>query len=80
MNIWYTNEIGIEDPNRNTPFEMIPGLMLEFEIVYQNIIFHLKADKVIEESHPAEIFNIPAGYEATTIEEIETLIKSVMNG
>lgn len=79
LNIWYTNEIGIEDPNRNTPFEMIPGLMLEFEIVYQNIIFHLKAEKVIEESHPAETFHIPAGYEATTIEEIETLIKSVMN-
>ncbi len=79
LSIWYTNEIGIEDPNRNTPFGMIPGLMLEFEIVYQNIIFHLKADTIIEESHPDKIFEIPAGYQPTTIEEIETLIKSVMN-
>jgi GLPGLI family protein len=79
LNIWYTTEIGIEDPNRNTPFEMIPGLMLEFEIVYQNIIFHLKAETIIEESHSDELFDVPGDYQPTTIEEIETLIKSVMN-
>lgn len=79
LNIWYTTEIGIEDPNRNTPFALIPGLMLEFEIVYQDIIFHLKAETILEESHPDDTFELPAGYEPTTIEEIETLIKSVMN-
>ena len=79
LNIWYTSQIGIEAPYRNTPFEIIPGLMLEFEIVYQDIIFHLKAEKVIEETHSHDIFDIPADYEPTTIEEIEELIKSVIN-
>ena len=79
MTIWYTNQIGIEKPNRNTPFEVIPGLMLEFEILYQNVVFHLKASSVTNDSLPEGFFEIPPNYERTTMLEVESLIKSVIS-
>lgn len=78
ISIWYTTEIGIEKPNRNTPFEVIPGIMLEFEMEYEDVIFHLLAEKVIEESHPDDFFEIPPGYERSSIQEIENLVRTIM--
>jgi GLPGLI family protein len=75
--IWYTTEIGIDSPNKNTPFEIIPGIMLEFEMTYEDVVFHLLAERVIEESHDAEFFSIPTDYEESSIKEIESLIQSV---
>jgi GLPGLI family protein len=78
VNIWYTSEIGIQHTNRNTPFELIPGLMLEFEITYNNITFHLQATQIMEEEHPGSLFQIPSDYKATDLAEIEQLIQSVL--
>lgn len=78
ITIWYTDEIGIENPNRNTPFEQIPGVMLDFEVNYQNIAFHFKADKVISTEVSDDIFKVPETYSQSSISEIEEMIKGVL--
>ncbi|TCO06933.1 GLPGLI family protein [Natronoflexus pectinivorans] len=79
ISIWYSNEIGMDNPNRNTPFDMIPGLIMEFQLTYENVIFHLEAQRVVEESHPDYFFMVPANYEQSSLEEVEELIKTVFN-
>jgi GLPGLI family protein len=78
ITIWYTNDIGVNNPNRNTPFEKIPGVMLEFEVSYQSIVFHFKADKVIPTEVAEEVFMVPDTYTTSTISEIEELINGVL--
>lgn len=78
ITIWYTKEIGVKNPNRNTPFEKIPGVMLEFEVDYQNIVFHFKAEKVIPASIPEETFTIPTDYTISSTSDIESLINEVL--
>ncbi len=79
LTIWYTDQLGVEHPNRNTPFSEIPGIMLEFEVLYQGMLLHLEAISVVNEPHPGEIFDIPANYEVSSIGEIQTLIDSVIS-
>ena len=79
ITIWYTEEIGVNNPNRNTPFEKIPGLMLDFEVNYQNIAFHFKADKVISIEVPEDVFMVPESYSKSSISEIEEMIQGVIN-
>ncbi len=79
FHIWYTHEIGAEYPHRNTPFEKIPGIMMEFKMNYENIVFHLKAQKVLKEEPLDDFFIIPDNYERSSLAEIESLIKSVLN-
>ncbi len=78
VTIWFTNEIGVDNPNRNTPFEKIPGVMLEFEIYYENILFHFLAEKVVTEKISEDLFFIPENYSPSSIKEVESLINSVL--
>lgn len=77
--VWFTKEVMVKNPYRNTPFEEIPGLMLEFEVDYNNIIFHFKAQKVEYTSISESLFIVPDDYTKSSINEIEGLIKSVIN-
>lgn len=79
LSIWYTDQLGVEKPNRNTPFSEIPGIMLEFDVLYQGMQLHLEAISVVCEAHPREIFDVPANYEVSSITEIQALIDSVIS-
>lgn len=76
--IWFTREINLQKPNRNTPFEQIPGVMLEFDVKYQNVTFQFKADKISSSLIDDHEFSIPEGYNKTSIQEIESLIQGVI--
>ncbi|MDG5800324.1 hypothetical protein QA597_08145 [Marinilabiliaceae bacterium ANBcel2] len=79
MSVWFTDEVGVEKPFPNTPFSNIPGIITEFTLNYENVNFHVKAKRVIRESHSDELFVVPPpGYSRTTLEEIEELIASLM--
>ncbi len=79
ITIWFTREIGINNPNRNTPFEKIPGVMLYFEVTYQDIVFNFTADKITQTTIPDDLFRVPENYTQSSISEIEGLIKAVIN-
>lgn len=78
LTIWFTREITLRNPNRNTPFEKIPGVMLEFDVNYQNVTFQFKADKIDTKLVDDKEFSIPEGYSESSINEIESLIQGVI--
>lgn len=79
INIWFTREIGLDNPNRNTPFEKIPGVMLEFEANYNGIVLIFAADKILVSEIPEEQFSVPDDYKLSSISEIESLIQGVFS-
>ena len=78
FDIFYTNDIKIEDPNWNNPFKVIDGVLLEFQMSQRNIKMRLIAKNVAEETIEDNEFAIPDGYEKVSREEMEEFLNSLM--
>ncbi len=78
INAYYTEEIGREKPNVNTPFEKIPGVLMEFNFFYKTLTFKVVAKKFSPVKVSGSEFNIPSGYKKTTQEEIESFITTLL--
>lgn len=72
--ILYTNEINIANPNSNTPFEPIDGVMLKFSIKLNKYLMNLSASTIRQESISNEEFELPNGYEKVSKRTIEDLV------
>lgn len=64
--VYYTDHIGLTDPNWCTPFSEIKGLLMEYTISFGNFVMKLKAREVIRETADKSYFEIPEGYELIT--------------
>ncbi len=76
--VWYTPEMKTKTTNKNTPFSKIPGVMLEFDLHYNNILFKLKTESVEPNPLPPSTFMVPSNYKATSMEEIEAIISGLL--
>lgn len=50
---YYTTEISIENPNRNTPFEEVKGVLMDYQLINYGIHMHFTAQSVF----PKEVDN-----------------------
>lgn len=69
--IYYTDEIGIKDPNWCSPFHEISGVLMEYNISQFNIDMHLTAKNVSAAELSDDDFAIPAEYEKISQAEME---------
>ena len=78
FNAYYTEEIGRKRPNVNTPFEKIPGILMEFNFFYKTLTFKVVASKFSPVRISHSEFNIPSGYKKTTQEDLESFITTLL--
>lgn len=78
INVFYTEKIGRKKPNIHTPFEKVPGVMMEFNFFYQTLSFKVVAQKFTQVSVADSEFCIPAGYKESTEQEVETFITTLL--
>lgn len=78
INAYYTQEIGRKNPNIHTPFEKIPGVLMEFNFFYKTLTFKIVAQKFSPVSVDNSEFIVPSGYKQTTQKEIESLITTLL--
>ena len=72
--VYYTEEIGSSALNIDNPyFNEIPGAMLEFEINTGGGTMKMEALTVEKKNVSDEEFEIPAGYEQKTAEEVKNM-------
>lgn len=69
--IYYTDEIGIKDPNWCSPFHEISGVLMEYNISQYNIEMHLTAKSVTATEISNDEFSIPTEYEKISQAEME---------
>lgn len=74
--IFYTSEIDLKDPNRNTPLSMIPGVLLQFETTINQVRTKFTAQEIRSEIIPDEEFQIPKDY---ILSDLESLKKYMVN-
>lgn len=72
--IVYTNEIDINSPNINTPFEEIDGVMLSFNLRINSLMMQLNAKSVKKAKIADEVFSIPPDYTFVDFQTITDLI------
>lgn len=72
--ILYTNDINIANPNANTPFEPIDGVMLKFSIKLRKYTMNISASSIKSEDIPMSEFLAPSDYEKVPKRTIEDLI------
>jgi len=78
IEVWYTPEISTPTTNKNTPFSKVPGVMLEFSIYFNDVLFKLTPKAVEKLELPESVFTVPPNYTATTIQEIEQTIAGIL--
>ena len=75
LNIFYTNEIGQPNPNKDTPFEPIKGIMLEFGMILSKVQVTLVASSIESGSVESSDFNIPSDYKRMDKETLLEVFK-----
>jgi hypothetical protein len=75
--VWYSDNFYLDNPNQNTPFNQIPGVLLEAEIVFKDVKFKFIADKITQKNVLNDVFQVPADYKITSISEIDELLSTV---
>lgn len=78
FNVWYTQELGIENPNVNNPFSAIDGVLLEFNLHLKNLELRLEAEKVEHTSVPWSEFEVPDGYKECSKQKMEDILNALL--
>jgi len=76
FDIFYTEEIGIKDPNWCTPFHEVKGVLMEATVNKFNIDMHMIARSVEAVDFPDEEFKVTEKYEPITVQEMAEIFQS----
>jgi GLPGLI family protein len=79
FDIWYTEELQLNKPNGNSPFQKIPGVLLEFNTIMGNANMHMVAKSCDVTRIPARIFELPKNYTKVSKLEIETILNALLD-
>lgn len=71
FDVYYTNDIKIENPNWCTPFHEIEGVLMEYQLENYNILMRLTAENVYPEAIDLSEFEMPDDYVQISQDEME---------
>lgn len=77
--LWYTKEIELKDPNWCTPFNKIPGVLMEYRIEKFNVVMHFTAVEMKQTEIPDTEFLIPSKYKEISIEAMQKNLEGLKN-
>jgi hypothetical protein len=76
--IWYTDEIELENANWCYPYSGIKGVLLQYEVERYGVRMRLKANKFTEEEIDDREFQLPPGFDRVKLRDFETEMKARM--
>ncbi|HOU99002.1 MAG TPA: hypothetical protein PLP65_09170 [Bacteroidales bacterium] len=76
--IYYTDEIHLDNPNCNNPFQQVKGVLLDYQMNFQKIPVHIQAKKVIKEDIADDEFIVPDGFQKVSKDKIQEVINNLM--
>jgi GLPGLI family protein len=76
FDLYYTEEIIIKDPNWCSPFQEIPGVLMEARVKKFNIEMHITASQVVPRDYDSVEFSIDSDFEPISPEEMADIFQS----
>jgi hypothetical protein len=77
-NVWYTNEINIDEPNAATPFSEIDGVLMSFFFFIGTTELHFEAETVYKKEIDDASFERREKYKKVTREFINSLMDKMI--
>lgn len=71
IELWYTEEIAMQNPNWHTPYSEVPGVLLEYTVINNGITMHFKATSFYDEEVDKTLFIPSKKGEQITFQEFE---------
>jgi len=78
ITVFYTEEIKFNRPKENSPFDDIPGALMEFQIIFKDLTLKCTAHKVDIKHVNDKAFDIPNNYTQTERGEIDELVATLI--
>ncbi len=75
--LWYTDEIDIENANWCYPYSDIKGVLLQYEIERYGLRMRLRATRFRDEAVDDAEFNLPEGYKKVKLKDFEAEVKKI---
>lgn len=78
--VYYTNDIGIENPNWSNPYSKIDGVLMDFQMERYGVVMHLKAKSVLAQKVDDSVFALPADsteYKKIVFSELEKILQEL---
>lgn len=76
--IYYTDKIGVSNPNRNNPFSDVDGVLLKFQLQLLQLRMNLTARKIDPEQIPDEEFEVPDEYKSISQESMVLILNKML--
>ena len=76
--VFFTQEIGIKDPNSATPYQEIDGVLMEFYLTLSNLKMKLVAQNVYAKSVSDKKFDRQTDYLRISKPTMESILDSLM--
>ncbi len=77
FDVFYTTDLKIKNATANTPLDMIPGMLMDFQLEMNGIPMHLEAIEFINEKVQNSIFDIPNGYERVVRSQMDEIFNGI---
>jgi hypothetical protein len=80
IKVYYTNDIGIKNPNWSNPYSKIDGVLMDFQMERYGVVMHLKATSVLAQKVEDEAFSLPADsteYKMIDIDELGKILEEL---
>ena len=77
FDVWYTEEINITNPNANTPYDKIKGMLMQYRLKKFGLELEFTAKGVEKEKLANEDFELPAYYKVIPKKEMDEFFKSL---
>ena len=75
LHVFYTNDIGIANPNWSNPYSKIDGVLMDFEMERYGLTMHLKAKQVLAQKIDDNAFSVAdADYKKIPFPELEKIL------
>ena len=74
LHVYYTNDIGISNPNWSNPYNKIDGVLMDFQLERYGLAMHLKAKQVTPKEMDDAEFKITSDYKMIPFEELEKIL------
>lgn len=76
FDIYYTNEIAIENPNWSNPFKEIDGVLMEYQMKRHGMELRFTARTVSQSEVDDELFEVPEDYKQVDKSELDKIFEA----
>ena len=77
FDVWYTDELNIKNPNDQTPYSQIDGMLMQYRLKRFGLEMEFTAKGVEKEKIADTEFELPAYYKVVSRQEMDDFFKSI---